>query len=759
MASPTDSLMEDDSGRRNSLRVYFSHSYRYEDRRLNEFFWRRFWQAGFTFAVDPKSSVMSHPYLQGLIKRTPGFAAVITFRGGDAYQCSPFMLYEYSLALLARKPKLVFFDWRLGSNLFPNEDPDLVPFNPDDVEGDPATVERQIGEFKDRAEPYRALTSRRKGKFGIVANPGKNGFDEDLLREIEKRIPVQFGHERVSVETMDGIQLAVCFDKFDYLIMDVGPGSLPGWVHPFVHGRLIPSIKLVHTPDGLPVLPEFVQREMLRNVALQDEPVVFWRDREDLLNKLDEHFEKLRAMDQVGAGFRSEQEGIAYFRSAGRIREASIFISNPGDANPLVSELMRSLRLAGITAFQYTEANTIERGTDWHPQLRTRVEQASLFVALITKSYQDSEYCMEELDIALRRREEGLMTIIPYFLEAGATVRDRTLPQGTTIATQPATSQVLTIVREIDEFLRKKSVPAVSAPTLLDESAPVDVAILTIIPEEYEAVFNYLGRRQPVRPKDGVSTNYPSQFGEIWSKAYGKPYRVVLTYAGEAGPATATDATNDILNRWRPRYLVVVGVAGGLPLDGLKKGDVVVSRSIWNYEYGKVVDEFEPRTDNTYPSDAGLVNVAGIFASEYPTWWQGMRVASPSGEGHTPEIKVGMVGSGNKVVDSQVNAFVQAILKKVPKLMAVEMEGAGAALAVLRAGNRGVPVSFGMIRGISDMPRDFTGVPNTQTQERDSWKKYAANAAAHLCIQMLQSRWPEPPLAVSGKASVSHTQA
>ncbi|HXR38983.1 MAG TPA: TIR domain-containing protein [Terracidiphilus sp.] len=715
---------------------------------MNEFFWRMFWDAGFTFAIDPQSKVMSHPYLQGLIKRTPGFAAVITYRRGkEGPNCSPFMLYEYSLAVLARKPKLVFFDARLGQKYFPELDPEVQSFNRDDLESDPAQFAAHIRDFKRRAEPYRRLTARRRGKFGILIGQGNTHYDESLMERIEDRIEgLNFRPERIAIDELDGIQLAVDFDKYDFVIIDVGAGTLPCWVHPFVQGRLIPSIKLYHLDtEGSATVPEFLRRELLGRIALEDEPVVFWRDRDDLLNQLDAQFAKLETLDNRPVGssrFRDFDSGLAYFRSAGRTGETSIFISNAGDANSLAVPLTRSLRLAGITAFQYSAANTIERGTEWLPKLRAITGQAGLFIPLITRSYRESDYCMEELKIALDRWKEGKMTIIPYFIEAGASV-DQVLPQGTTLAGRPLDEQVAVIVTEIDEFLRTSVVPGKEKKTEFEP--PLDVAFITVLPEEYEAVLRHLERSQPAPAAPGGAANYPSRLGEITSAAYAKPYTAVLAFAGEAGPVNAANATREIIDRWKPRYVLLVGVAGGFPQDGLKKGDVVVSRAIWNYEYGKILDEFQPRMDGTYQADAALVNAAGILAIEFPDWWRNMKVRAPGGKESRPEIKVGAVGSGSKVIDTRDNDFVRVVLEKWPKLMAVEMEGAGAALEVLRVSGAGRVVGFGMIRGISDMPGESKDLAKAQTAERDQWKKYAADAAACLSVKLVQSRWPVPP--------------
>jgi hypothetical protein len=85
------------------------------------------------------------------------------------------------------------------------------------------------------------------------------------------------------------------------------------------------------------------------------------------------------------------------------------------------------------------------------------------------------------------------------------------------------------------------------------------------------------------------------------------------------------------------------------------------------------------------------------------------------------------------------------------------MEGAGAASAILDARDRGGRVGFAMIRGISDIPRSgaesweqSVGGSTPQTRERDSWKKYAAEAAAVLSVQLIRRSWPRPPRSEEG---------
>jgi nucleoside phosphorylase len=119
----------------------------------------------------------------------------------------------------------------------------------------------------------------------------------------------------------------------------------------------------------------------------------------------------------------------------------------------------------------------------------------------------------------------------------------------------------------------------------------------------------------------------------------------------------------------------------------------------------------------------------------------------------SPQIVVGHVGSGDKVVDDPTDAFFASVMHSRPKLRAVEMEGAGAAAAIQDAREMQRAVSFGMIRGISDLPREGGSQPGRQrdqsgqTETRDAWKIPASAAAATAAIQLIRLSWPRPPRA------------
>ena len=232
----------------------------------------------------------------------------------------------------------------------------------------------------------------------------------------------------------------------------------------------------------------------------------------------------------------------------------------------------------------------------------------------------------------------------------------------------------------------------------------VDVAIVTALKEEYEAVRKRLTDCHEVTSDAGQYTNLYGWITGTIHKADGSgDYRVVLAWAGHSGNLRTLITTKSTIDRWHPRYVLFSGIAGGLKKDTLRQGDVVVSQTIWYYEYGKVSDgKLKPRHRDSFRVDVGLLSAASAFDSATSDWKQ-CGLPSPS-SGPEPKLVVGMIGSGEKVIDDLGPDFVRAILDARPELQAIEMEAAGACVAIEAALSEGKQVGFLMVRGISDMP-------------------------------------------------------
>lgn len=289
----------------------------------------------------------------------------------------------------------------------------------------------------------------------------------------------------------------------------------------------------------------------------------------------------------------------------------------------------------------------------------------------------------------------------------------------------------------------------------LSSATLVDVVIVTVLPEEFHAVHRKLGHAEKVQGSVNVPNLYNWHIGQV-SCAH-THYLVAVGMQGRSGNRNVTDMMGDVLAQWQPRYIFLVGIAGGLldptekdsDKNGIRKGDVVVTNVIFDYEYAKIDKQVLPRYDRTYRTDVGLFNGACGYIGDSQSNWRGLITVSPP-QPCQPKVKTGIIASGDKVIDNPDHSFFKAISETWHgRLTAVEMEGAGAASAIEHAHSRGYAVGFAMIRGISDLPR-LPGNEGTETRgrvERDNWTMYAADTAASFTVGYISSGLPVVPMA------------
>ncbi|MBF0546718.1 MAG: 5'-methylthioadenosine/adenosylhomocysteine nucleosidase [Candidatus Riflebacteria bacterium] len=148
------------------------------------------------------------------------------------------------------------------------------------------------------------------------------------------------------------------------------------------------------------------------------------------------------------------------------------------------------------------------------------------------------------------------------------------------------------------------------------------------------------------------------------------------------GKVNAAVGTALFLQRFKPDYLINIGVAGGFS-DRLSIGDIVISSQVrhhdadataFAYEFGQI-----PQMPVAYDSDKRLVALA-------------MSVSLADMRGH---IHNGEILSGDSFVTTPEQ--IEVIARRFPNVMAVEMEGAAVAQTSYL-----FRVPFVLIRAISD---------------------------------------------------------
>ena len=96
--------------------VYFSHSYRAPDADANDYFARLLASEQLVPSLDPPSESVNSAKLERHLNHSDAMVAVLTDREGGV---SPYILYEISLAVRARKPLVVFVEDSLPTGIVP----------------------------------------------------------------------------------------------------------------------------------------------------------------------------------------------------------------------------------------------------------------------------------------------------------------------------------------------------------------------------------------------------------------------------------------------------------------------------------------------------------------------------------------------------------------------------------------------------------------------------------------------------------------
>lgn len=102
----------------------------------------------------------------------------------------------------------------------------------------------------------------------------------------------------------------------------------------------------------------------------------------------------------------------------------------------------------------------------------------------------------------------------------------------------------------------------------------VDFAVITIRPDEYEAVLERFPGRQTVL---GGDEKY--EYAKF-RNSYGELVSVAVARTPGQGNNAAQQTANDMFNDLHPKWIALVGIAGGFPSDDSSLGDVVLASRV-----------------------------------------------------------------------------------------------------------------------------------------------------------------------------------
>lgn len=211
----------------------------------------------------------------------------------------------------------------------------------------------------------------------------------------------------------------------------------------------------------------------------------------------------------------------------------------------------------------------------------------------------------------------------------------------------------------------------------------------------------------------------------------GAELKVIGTTATSMGLTAASIVTTQMIMQFRPRMILMVGIAAGTR-DGNKQfGDVLVADPSVDYNSGKVVQKDGVRgfLPDPYPIglNARLRSVLQKYRgahsafSEIRTAWTGPLPLSAN------RLHIGPLGAADQVIDDP--SRVLEIQQNWRKLIGVEME------------------TYGVYRACYESPEpkprfiSFKAVCDFAAEKGDSWQEYAAFIAAKFAFSFLRKEW------------------
>lgn len=249
-----------------------------------------------------------------------------------------------------------------------------------------------------------------------------------------------------------------------------------------------------------------------------------------------------------------------------------------------------------------------------------------------------------------------------------------------------------------------------------------DAFVVTALDEpEMQAIENQIENLGPYVPLDSVQL---VRFCEIISN--GRKLKVGLAFAARMGPVASAILCTKILEKMRPRLILMAGICGGISKSA-QIGDVIAGDPTWDWQSGKYVEsdsaDFEFAPHQIYITTDirnGLIKMKKDAA-----FWRTFAELAVKHKLELPKLLLGPLATGASVIaDEKVTRRIKEQQNK--NVIGVDMESYAVYAATAAAAH---PTRFLSLKSVCD---------KANVDKNDDYQSYAADVSAKAVVYFLE---------------------
>lgn len=410
-------------------------SHRYQSSSANLYFYRVFTGiAGVHFDVDVGAKRFNVTRIERMIRGSDAFIGLYPFdedpqKPTDQKKLQKsvrYFLVEYDVAIRSNKPILIFYDQRYSHVLSFPRTVRAETFDIQEISGQGGSPKRSrfARVFRDFRTEVQSAMQRTAAKPAIPSNPevavlvpeigpAKSRYSKqhvDLIKETLAR----YGFTRFSQIAWPPIisqDLIKALESIDFIVVDVGDPTMGTGVVGYLHGRLVPMLRLVKGTASIQYLRKKRSYAGLFGGVSVGYPkdILAWNDARVLREGLER---RLEIITQPVQRISTAEQAEAYFLSA-NLRKETVFVSYAGKDSEVADRLIALLKNRFQEVFDYRDGKSITPGEPWLKEIFDKLSDASLGIPLVSENYLQSGNCMHEAQEMVAKRDANEIAMIP----------------------------------------------------------------------------------------------------------------------------------------------------------------------------------------------------------------------------------------------------------------------------------------------------------------------------------------------------------